>query len=81
MAKELRIIIDGLRNLDRQNTDYHKISNISHTLIGNKIGDHSDVVGASPVVAAPTTSSFSTQYLASVHWVGQRQLQYKTRNI
>ena len=29
-------------------------------LVGNKIVDHSDVVGASPVGAAPTTSSFST---------------------
>ena len=28
-------------------------------LVGNKIVDHSDVVGASPVGAAPTTSSFS----------------------
>ena len=34
-------------------------SNIRRTL-GNKIVDHSDVVGASPVGAAPTTSSFST---------------------
>ena len=34
-------------------------SNISHTLVGNKIADHSNVVGASPV-GAPTTSSFST---------------------
>ena len=34
-------------------------SNISRTLVGNKIVDHSDVVGASPVGAAPTTSSFS----------------------
>ena len=33
---------------------------ISHTLIGNEIVDPSDVVGASPVGAAPTTSSFST---------------------
>ena len=40
--------------------DYHKTSNISHTLVGNKIADNSDVVGASPVGAAPTTSSFST---------------------
>ena len=40
--------------------DYRKVSNISHTLVGNKIVDHSDVVGASPVGAAPTTSSFST---------------------
>ena len=36
------------------------VFNISHTLVGNKIVDHSDVVGASPVGAAPTTSSFST---------------------
>ena len=40
--------------------EYLKTSNIRCTLVGNKILDHSDVVGASPVVAAPTTSSFST---------------------
>ena len=39
---------------------YHKASNISRTLVGNKIVDNSDVVVASPVGAAPTTSSFST---------------------
>ena len=39
---------------------YHQTSNISHTLVGNKIIDHSDVVGASPVGAAPITSSSST---------------------
>ena len=39
---------------------YHKTSNISRTLVGNKIVDHSDVVGASPVGTVPTTSSFST---------------------
>ena len=33
---------------------------ISRTLEGNKIVDNSDVVGASPVGAGPTTSSFST---------------------
>ena len=44
---------------------YCQISNISRTL-GNKIVDHSDVVGASPVGAAPTTSSFSTLHLASM---------------
>ena len=33
---------------------------IGHTLVGNKIVDHSDVVGASPAGAAPTPSSFST---------------------
>ena len=39
---------------------YRKTSNISRTLLGNKIIDNSDVDGASPVRAAPTTSSFST---------------------
>ena len=39
---------------------YRKTSNISRTLVGNKIVDNSDVVGASPVGAAPTTSSLST---------------------
>ena len=39
---------------------YRKTSNISRTLVGNKIVDNSDVIGASPVGAAPTTSSFST---------------------
>ena len=38
---------------------YHKTSNISHTLVGNETVDQSDVVGALPVGAAPTTSSFS----------------------
>ena len=39
---------------------YRKTSNIGRTLVGNKIVDNSDVVVASPVGAAPTTSSFST---------------------
>ena len=34
--------------------------NISDTLVSSKIVDHSYVGGASPVGAAPTTSSFST---------------------
>ena len=41
-------------------TKYRQVSNISRTLVGSKIVDHADVVGASPVGAAPTTSSFST---------------------
>ena len=40
--------------------NYRQVSNIRRTLIGNKIVDNSDVVGASPVGAAPTTSSLST---------------------
>ena len=38
---------------------YSRTSDISTTLEGNIIVDHSDVVGASPVGAAPTTPSFS----------------------
>ena len=38
---------------------YRQTSNIRRTELGNKIVDHSDVVGASPVGTAPTTSSFS----------------------
>ena len=42
------------------NVTYGKTSNISRTLVGNKIVDNSDVVGAPPVGTAPTTSSLST---------------------
>ena len=48
---------------------YRQVSNTRRTLVGNQIVDHSDVVGASPVGAAPTTSSFSTKHLASTDWV------------
>ena len=37
-----------------------RTSNISGTLVGNRLVDHSDVVGALPAGAAPTTSSFCT---------------------
>ena len=40
--------------------NYRETSNVSRNLGGNKFVDHSDVVGTSPVGAAPTTSSFST---------------------
>ena len=33
---------------------YRQTSNISCTLVANKLVDHSDVVGASPAGAAPT---------------------------
>ena len=35
---------------------YRQVSNIRRTSVGSKFVDHSDVVGASPVGAAPTTS-------------------------
>ena len=45
----------------------YQISNIGRTLPGNNFVDHSDVIGASPVGAAPTTS-FPTQRLTSFDW-------------
>ena len=39
---------------------YHQTFDISRILVGIKIVDHSNVVGASPVGSAPTTFSFST---------------------
>ena len=47
---------------------YRQTSDISHIFVGNKTVDHSNVVGASPVGAAPTTFSFSTQHLALMDW-------------
>ena len=47
---------------------YRQVSNIRRTSIGNEIVDHSDVVGATPVGGAPTTSSWSTYHLASIDW-------------
>ena len=40
--------------------NYRETCNISRTRVDSKIVDNSDVVGASTVGAAPTTSSFST---------------------
>ena len=61
---------------------YRQVSNISRTSVGNTIVNHSDVVGAWPVGAAPTTSSFSTYLLASLDWAkttarrGEEQLSF-----
>ena len=35
---------------------YRQTSHISHILVGNKIVDHSDIVGASPVAAGSVNS-------------------------
>ena len=37
---------------------YRQTFNISLTLVGNKLDHRSDVVGALPIGAIPTTSSF-----------------------
>ena len=58
---------DGIANSTGTSADtvmttfeYCQTSNVRGISVGNKLADHSDVVGASPVSAAPTTSSFST---------------------
>ena len=56
---------------------YRQTAHISRTITGNKIFGHSYVVGASPVGAAPNTSSFSAWHLASM--VGHKHLQDKVR--
>ena len=38
---------------------YCQTSDIRHTLVGKQLADHSDLVGASPVATAPTTSTSS----------------------
>ena len=55
-------------NLKLDTGIYCQTSNMICSLVGNKIVDRSDVVRASPVGAAATTSSFSTEHLASMDW-------------
>ena len=59
---------------------YHQVSNIRCTLVGNQIVDHSDVVGASPIGAAPT-NLHSTPLNTGPKYIVQRQLQAATRHI
>ena len=61
-AKILYLLRKTLKDKNHilKNHTYRQVSNISRTLVCNKIVDYSDVVGASPVGAAPTASSFST---------------------
>ena len=58
--KIVRVLLKYTQSKLIWNDKYRQVSNISSTLIGDEIVDHSDVVGASPVGAAPTTFSFST---------------------
>ena len=51
------LVKDSIRDISQK---YLQVSNIRRALVCNNIVDHSDVVGAPPVGAAPTTSSFST---------------------
>ena len=49
---------------------YRQVSNIRRTLVGNYIVDHSDVVGASPVGAAPTISNLHSELNTWLQWIG-----------
>ena len=57
---EISFLQHVIKNGIPYNIYYRQTSNISRTLVGNTIDDHSDVVGASAVGAAPTICSFST---------------------
>ena len=74
---------------------YCQTSDIKRTLLGNEIVDRSDVIGASPIDAAPTTSLFlndlthhlavvfaqSSEAMTQLQLIGQRQLQDEMSNI
>ena len=55
-----------LRECPAQQIGYHQTPNIRRIYVANIVVDHSDVAGASPVGAAPSTSSFSTEHMASM---------------
>ena len=48
--------------------EHRQTSDIRQNQVNFEIVDHSAAVGAPTVGAAPTTSSFSTQQLASMDW-------------
>ena len=56
---------------------YHQTSSRRRTLIGNKIVEHSDVVGASPMLQLHLYSRLNTW----LQWIGQRQVQDETENM
>ena len=55
---------------------YRQTSDISHTLVNNKIVDHADVVGA-----APTQLHLHSRLNTWLQWIGQRQLEDEMRSI
>ena len=58
-----------------KHTIYHQTFNISRTLIGNKIVDHSDVVGA------PFVAQLNSPLKTWLQWIWQRPPRHETRNI
>ena len=62
----LKVGSSSLRMLYFHEQTYRQTSNISRTLVGNNFFDYSDVVGASPVGATRTISSFSASLMTYV---------------
>ena len=58
---------------------YPQTSNISHTLVGNKIIHHLDVIGGSPVGA--TSTNRHSRINTWLQWTEQGQLEDNARNI
>ena len=56
-------------------------SNVSRTLVSNSIVDYSDVVGASPVGAAPLQLHLHSRFNPWFQCIRKRNLQDETRNI
>ena len=54
------VLFDDELQGDTDTTDIPLKPYIRRTSVGHKIVGHSDAAGASPIGAAPTTSSFST---------------------
>ena len=59
--------------------NYRQNSDLSRTLVGNKLVDQTDVVGASPVGAALSTYSFSISHLTSMDWAKTTTRRDETR--
>ena len=63
--------------MEQSKLAYRKTSNIRGTLLGNKIVDHSDVVGASPAATAP--NYIHSRLNIWLQWIRQSQLQDSMR--
>ena len=74
-TKDFNIYVIEQNNFIWDNTSTSKPSNITRTLVGNKIVDHSDIVGAVPVQL-----HLHLWLNTWLQWIGQTQLQDEKRN-
>ena len=71
---------DIRKTFDAMKSTYHQTYDISRIPLGNKIVDHSDVVGAAPTGDAPTTSTNNIFILDLAHCFNEvGKDSYKTR--